>query len=52
MEPARDREREKDGNRDRDRNRDVIAVLERIREDAERDPRRYAEESEVPAGGE
>jgi hypothetical protein len=54
MEPARE-EREwgrGDRDRDRDRDREIVAVLERISEDAELEPRRYAEESEVPAGGE
>ncbi len=51
MEPAR-REQERDRERERERDREMIPVLDRIREDAERDPRRYAEESEVPAGGE
>ena len=50
MEPDR-KMRERSRKQDR-RARDLLPVLDRIREDAERDPRRYAEESEVPAGGE
>jgi hypothetical protein len=50
MEQVR-KQRERARKQDR-RERDLLPVLERIREDAERDPRRYAEESEVPAGGE
>jgi hypothetical protein len=53
MKPAREEaKRERGQDRDPHRDRELGPVLERIREDAERDPKRYAEESEVPAGGE